>query len=247
MTSLDWLLPPLLGSILLCLLLVPLGYQVIARGVLFADLAIAQWASLGALAGRYLGWDPALAGAPVSSLGLALLAAGAVHWTLRLPGATREAAIGVLYVVGASLAVLVVSGDPHGAQVLHRAVSGDLLWAEWPVLSALSVLALLMALLSWRRRGWSAGAGFLPVFALAVTYSVALAGLYVVFATLIITPWVQGRLQGRGPALAMAAALAGHAGGLGLSVLADVPAGPAVVVTTLVAALAMWFPARRRA
>ncbi len=220
MTSLDWLLPPLLGSILLCLLLVPLGYQVIARGVLFADLAIAQWASLGALAGRYLGWDPALAGAPVSSLGLALLAAGAVHWTLRLPGATREAAIGVLYVVGASLAVLVVSGDPHGAQVLHRAVSGDLLWAEWPVLSALSVLALLMALLSWRRRGWSAGAGFLPVFALAVTYSVALAGLYVVFATLIITPWVQGRLQGRGPALAMAAALAGHAGGLGLSVLA---------------------------
>lgn len=115
------------------------------------------------------------------------------------------------------------------------------------MLSALSVLALLMALLSWRRRGWSAGAGFLPVFALAVTYSVALAGLYVVFATLIITPWVQGRLQGRGPALAMAAALAGHAGGLGLSVLADVPAGPAVVVTTLVAALAMWFPARRRA
>lgn len=238
MTGLDWLGLPLLGSLLLCLLLVPLGYQVIARGVIFADLAIAQWAALGALAGYYPGVVPVLAGVPLSSPGMALLAAAAVHYlSRRLPGRAREPAIGTLYVLGASLALLLVSGDPHGAQALHQTLSGDLLWASPRILGALALMTLLTGCLYRCRPGWDNSVMFMPVFALAVTCSVALAGVYVVFATLIITPWLQGSLQGRSAAMATVIALAGHITGLALSVLADVPAGPAVVVATLAAAL----------
>ncbi|WP_226595909.1 hypothetical protein [Marinobacter nauticus] len=62
MTEYEWLLLPVAGSAMLCLLLVPLGYQVIARGVIFADLAIAQWAALGTLAGMYFLPNHTLAG-----------------------------------------------------------------------------------------------------------------------------------------------------------------------------------------
>lgn len=237
MAELDWLVLPLLGSLLLSLVLVPLGYQVIARGVVFADLAIAQWAALGSLTGHYMGSGAAFAGAPATSLGMAFLAVLVVHLSRRLPGQTREPAIGILYVTGACLALLLVSGDPHGAQALQQTLSGDLLWASAPPLWALALMALAIACLSWRRPGWDRSGLFLPVFALAVTYGVALAGIYVVFATLIITPWIQGCLQGRAPGFAIAMAMGGHIAGLGVSVLIDVPAGAAVVLAILLLAV----------
>lgn len=244
MNAYEWLILPALGSAMLCLLLVPLGYQVIARGVIFADLAIAQWASLGTLAG--LAFLPAytLAGAPLSSLIFALLASGAVHLIFRRLGEAKEAWIGLLYVVGASFAVLLVSGDPHGAQALQRAASGDLLWASWPVVVAAATLAVLVWVLGRWRPTWLTGAAFMPVFAVAVTYSVSLAGIYVVFATLIITPLILGAHLGRPPALAACCAITGHLVAIGCSVVWDVPAGPTIVVVTLAMAL-IWFVALR--
>lgn len=242
MAAYDWLLLPVLASTALCLLLVPLGYQVIARGVIFADLAIAQWAALGSLAGLYLLPSYTLAGAPVSSLIMALVAAMAVHLIFRWLGEAKEAWIGILYVLGASLSVLLVSGDPHGAKALQRAASGDLLWAGWQPVLAASVLAALVWLLGHWRRHWMAGPAFMPVFAVAVTYSVSLAGIYVVFATLIITPLILGSLQGRSPLSASICASAGHLAAIACSVFWDLPVGPTVVVATLIMGLAWLVP-----
>ncbi|MBN7770425.1 ABC transporter [Marinobacter daepoensis] len=244
MNAYEWLILPAVGSAMLCLLLVPLGYQVIARGVIFADLAIAQWASLGTLAGLALLPAYALAGAPLSSLIFALLASGVVHLIFRRLGDAKEAWIGLLYVVGASFAVLLVSGDPHGAQALQRAASGDLLWAGRPVVVATAMLATLVWMLGRWRSAWMSGVAFLPVFAVAVTYSVSLAGIYVVFATLIITPLILGACLGERPALAVCCAIAGHLAAIGCSVVWDVPAGPTIVVVTLAMAL-IWFLALR--
>ncbi|WP_372999292.1 ABC transporter [Marinobacter sp.] len=235
----EWLLLPAAGSAMLCLLLVPLGYQVIARGVIFADLAIAQWAALGTLAGLYFLPNHTLAGAPVSSLIFALLAAVAVHLIFGQLADAKEAWIGILYVIGASLAVLLVSGDPHGAQALQRAASGDLLWASGPLVLAIATLAALVWLLSRWRPAWMAGAAFMPVFAVAVTYSVSLAGIYVVFATLIMTPLILGSLAGKGPFLAACCGIAGHLSAVVVSVMFDVPVGPAIVVATLAMSL-LW-------
>lgn len=234
MAGLEWLLLPVLGSAVLCLLLVPLGYQVIARGVIFADLAIAQWAALGALIGMYLLPDIRLAGAPVSSVVFALFAALVVHLIFRQAGGAKEAWIGVLYVVGASLAVLLVSGDPHGAQALHRTASGDLLWASREQVLAVGALMVLIWGLHLVVSSWLAGPLFLPLFALSVTWSVSLSGIYVVFATLIITPLLIGLHMGKRPLVAAMCALAGHSLAIVASVVFDVPIGPAIVIATLV-------------
>ena len=238
MAEYEWLLLPAAGSAMLCLLLVPLGYQVIARGVIFADLAIAQWAALGTLAGLYFLPGQTLSGAPVSSLLFALLASLAVHLIFRYLAEAKEAWIGILYVVGASLAVLLVSGDPHGAQALHRAASGDLLWSSWDLVVAVALLTLLTWTLTLRRPDWLSGAAFMPVFAVAVTYSVSIAGIYVVFATLIITPLVLGTLKRQSPLVAALCAMTGHLSAIAFSVVWDVPVGPAIVVSTLIVALA---------
>lgn len=230
MAACEWLLLPVAGSVMLCLLLVPLGYQVIARGVIFADLAIAQWAALGTLAGVHLLGDQMLAGASVSSLLFALLAALAVHLILQRVSRGREAWIGVLYVLGANLAVLLVSGDPHGAQALQSSASGDLLWAAPPLVWATSVLVLCVWVMGFCYPEWMVGRAFLPVFAVAVTYTVALAGIYVVFATLIITPLFLRRMP---PFHAAFVAISGHLAGLVCSVTFDLPVGPAVVVAML--------------
>ncbi|WP_417519480.1 metal ABC transporter permease [Marinobacter sp.] len=239
MAGYEWMLLPALGSVLLCFLLVPLGYQVIARGVIFADLAIAQWASLGTLAGTtgsYLVLSQNLAGASVTSLAFALLAALTVQLILRHLGEAKEAGIGILYVLGASLAVLLVSNDPHGAQALQRAASGDLLWASEELVIATAVMALFVWILGYWAPGWLAGAVFIPVFAIAVTYAVALAGIYVVFATLIITPLIVGTLHKKKPTVAALCAIIGHLLAIACSVIGDVPVGPAIVVATLLVA-----------
>eukprot|EP00747_Dinoflagellata_sp_TGD_P102657 gnl/TRDRNA2_/TRDRNA2_168732_c1_seq1.p3 gnl/TRDRNA2_/TRDRNA2_168732_c1~~gnl/TRDRNA2_/TRDRNA2_168732_c1_seq1.p3 ORF type:complete len:126 (+),score=6.68 gnl/TRDRNA2_/TRDRNA2_168732_c1_seq1:52-378(+) len=82
-------------------------------------------------------------------------------------------------------------------------------------------------------------AAFMPVFAVAVTYSVSLAGIYVVFATLIMTPLILGTRAGKGPLLAACCGIAGHLSAVVVSVTFDVPVGPAIVVATLAMSL-LW-------
>lgn len=241
-----WLLTPLGASLLVTLSLVPLGHRVLARGVVFADLAIAQWAALGSLAGLSLMPNHTIAGLPVSGLLFALLAVGLVSLILKLVPDYREAMIGTLYVLGASLATLVVSNDPHGAQQLARTLNGDLLWVTDLSLVPLAFIAL--AVLLWHNTGTDRVRStlFLPLFAVTVTLTVDMAGIYVVFATLIATPLMLCYLRGHGLLMASSCCFAGHGLGLWLSANQDIPAGPAVVVSvvscSLVALMALRKP-----
>lgn len=232
-----WLAAPVAAGLLIACSLVPLGNRVLARGMVFADLAIAQWAALGSLAGGALLPAQVLGGVSGTSLLSALLAVGLVHLILRLVPHQREAMIGILYVVGASLAAVLVSNDPHGAQALARTLDGDLLWVTGESLVPLAVIAL--AVVAWqvtpseqlRRRL------FLILFALAVTLTVEIAGIYVVFASLIAAPLMLCHLAGRPLWLAVAAAFVGQCLGLLASANLDLPAGPAVVIAIVLVSL----------
>lgn len=228
-----WLLTPLGASLLMAVSLVPLGHCVLARGVVFADLAIAQWAALGSLAGLALMPNHTLVGLPISGLLFALLAVGLVSLILKLVPAYREAMIGTLYVLGASLATLVVSNDPHGAQQLARTLNGDLLWVTGLSLIPLAVVSL--AVLLWHNAGNDRVRStlFLPLFAVVVTLTVDTAGIYVVFASLIAAPLMLCHLRGYGLLIASSCCFAGHGLGLWLSASQDIPAGPAVVVSVI--------------
>jgi zinc/manganese transport system permease protein len=154
----------------------------------------------------------------------------------------QEALIGLLFVVAASAGILLLADNPHGGDHLRDLLGGQILWVGWERLAPVAVLygLLLAAWFGWRER--LGRAGFYLVFALAVTASVQLVGVFLVFASLI-APAVASHALRRGLAAAWVLGGLGYAGGLLWSLLADLPAGAAVVCTLgLLAALALFAP-----
>lgn len=234
-TDWGWLWPAVAASALISMALVPLGHRVLARGMVFADLAIAQWAALGILLAGNVLPDAGQLVRLMGSLILALTAVSAVSLVLRYMDRHREAMIGLLYALGASAATLLVSNDPHGAQRLTNTLDGDLLWTTALNLLPLGILAI--SVLWWQfllSERW-ANRLFLPLFAVAITLTVELAGIYVVFTSLIAAPLLISHLRGYPPTVAIAVCFLGHALGTVVSAWQDLPTGPSVVVAVIVA------------
>ena len=152
--------------------------------------------------------------------------------------AQLEAIIGVLYVLAATGALLLLAQDPHGGETLRRSLSGELLWLTWPSLWPWLLLHLALALLLYWRPQLLAGWHFYPLFALAITAAVPLVGVYLVFTSLVV-PALAVRALSRGRALLVAwlVGLLGYLTGLALSLLLDWPTGATVVWTMAAAAL----------
>ncbi|QTD43905.1 metal ABC transporter permease [Ottowia testudinis] len=246
MTDLELLLPPLAAGLLALASHVPLGRQVLRRGIVFIDLAIAQVAGLGVLLAQHLAHDLPAWALPLSAAGAALAGAASVAWLGRVWPDRQEALIGLLYVGAASLAVLLVSADPHGAQKLASLLSGDVLWTTWPALWPLAALTALFAL-AWRLRPalLHGGAAFYASFAVLVSLSLPLLGLYLVFATLIVPALAAQRHPGAPLRVAWGVGAGGYLLGLLLSWYGDWPSGPTVVLALIgCGALAMALPGR---
>jgi zinc/manganese transport system permease protein len=228
---------------------VPLGRTVLARGIIFIDLAIAQVAALGVILAHAAGapdtgWAVQAAAAAAALAGAALLA-----WTDRRWPALQEPLIGTLFVLAATGALLLLANDAQGGEHLKDLLVGQILWVTYDQLVPAALLsAALLAVIGWRRGGLG-GATFYAVFALAVTASVQLVGVYLVFASLIVPALATTGVPGRaGLVVAYAVGVAGYVAGLVLSALFDLPSG-ALIVWTLAACavLAQALPAVRRA
>lgn len=218
---------------------VPLGRRVLARGIIFLDLAVAQLAVLGVVAAHALGladegWPTQLAAAGAALGGAALLAGCERRWPH-----LQEALIGSTFVVAASLAVVLLADDPHGGEHLAELLAGQILWATpAQALPIAALYAALLAFLGWRgdRLG---GLGFYLAFALAITAAVQLVGVYLVFASLILPALAVRKLSpGRALAAGWALGAVGYAAGLAASAAFDWPAGPAIVIALAMAAAA---------
>lgn len=225
------LLWPFVIGLLVLATHVPLGRRVLARGIIFLDLAVAQLAVLGVVAAHALdlaadGWPTQLAAAAAALIGAAFLAGCERRWP-----EIQEALIGSTFVVAASLAVLLLANDPHGGEHLAELLTGQILWATPGQAMQIALLyGLLLAFMAWRGEQLG-GLGFYLVFALAITASVQLVGVYLVFASLILPALAARGLSSRAGLLAgwTVGALA-YAAGLSASALADWPAGPAIVI-----------------
>jgi zinc/manganese transport system permease protein len=217
------LLPAFLAGLLVLATHVPLGRLVLERGIVFIDLAIAQVAGLGVVAAGAIGLEPSGWHVQASAALAALAAAGFLVWTERRFAEVQEALIGVLFVLAASLQILLLSFDPHGAEHLKELLVGQILWVSPGDLVPVAVLyaGVLAAFCFFdlRRRRLL----FYGVFALTITASVQLIGVYLVFASLII-PALAGELV-RGYAVGFV----GYVLGLVASALLDVPTGAAIV------------------
>lgn len=222
-----WIAAPAAALLAACLLLVPLGAQVLARGVVFIDLAVAQVAAAGALAVG-IGWEQAPAGiAAAASAGAALLGAALVWWLARRWPEQREALIGMVYVAGASVSVIAAALDPHGREQLTALLAADILWVQWQAAALLGAAAAVVLALG-RGDRLARDALFYPVFALALSVAVPALGLYLVFA-LLIAPALWTR-RGRSWRLAIVLAAGACLAGLALSWALDWPSGACVAL-----------------
>ena len=220
-SALDWAIlgPALVAGLLVLATHVPLGMQVLARGIVFIDLAIAQIAGLGVIAADAIGLPEGGIAVQAAALSAALLGAWLLTWTERRAPEQQEALIGVLFILAACAGLLLLSGNPHGGEHLKDLLLGAIAsgWIE--------------------RLGRF---GFYGAFALAVTASVQLVGVYLVFSSLIVPALATGPEPGRRRVIvAYGIGAAGYALGLALSALFDLPSG-AVIVWTLAACALLW-------
>jgi len=236
----DWSIvgPALLAGLLVLATHVPLGLQVLRKGIVFIDLAIAQIAGLGVMLADTLGLEPQGWAVQVSAVSAALLGAALLTWTERRWPDIQEALIGALFVVASCVGILMLSGNPHGGEHLKDLLVGQILWVSPGQLQAMAALTAVVLGLWWVLPQRLARTGFYVLFALAVTASVQLVGVYLVFSSLIMPALAVRHLQdsaGDKPRLRLVGMAYGlgalaYGLGLGLSAMLDWPSGAVVVV-----------------
>lgn len=212
---------------------VPLGIQVLARGIVFIDLAIAQVAGIGVIAADAAGWEPQGWAVQVVAVTAALAGAVLLTWTEKRWPEVQEALIGVLFVLASCAGILLLANNPHGGEHLKDLLVGQILWVNGTQLTAVALLTAVLLALWFLFAARLGRIGFYALFAFAVTASVQLVGVYLVFASLIIPALATRELGGGRSRLAAAYAtgIAAYAAGLAVSALADLPSGAVVVIT----------------
>jgi zinc/manganese transport system permease protein len=227
--------PPLIAGAVVLSTHVPLGREVLARGIIFIDLAVAQLAGLGVILVHVMHEQPPAWSVQLAAFLAALGGSMGLRWAERYWTDILEALIGVVFVLAITAALLLLAHDPHGGERLKDLLAGQLLWVNYDDLWLPVALSLVILGLWFKGNAVNNPTLFYALFALSVTTSVQLVGVYLVFASLII-PALATRGQGGLPT-AYAVGLAGYLLGLLTSALSDLPTGPVVVWTMAIVAV----------
>lgn len=200
MDAVQFLLAPFVMCLLLVVIHCYLGLHVLARGVVFVDLSLAQVASFGATVA--LLWDPEHHSSMgyFVALGGTFIAAALFAMARRFENKiSQEALIGITFAFASAAVVLVIDKLAHGAEHLKEALIGQILWVTWPeVLKTLAIYTG-VGLVHWKfrdkflRNSFHAGQGhwfwdfmFYALFGVVITSSTSIAGVLLVFSFLIV-------------------------------------------------------------
>jgi zinc/manganese transport system permease protein len=230
--------PAFIAGLLVTATHVPLGMQVLERGIVFIDLAIAQIAGVGVILADYLGWAPTGAAVQIAALSAALACAMILTWTDHRWPEVQEAIIGVVFVLASSAAILILAKNPRGSENLRELLVGQILWVN-PGALPLEALFCGAIMALWFGMGERLGRiGFYGLFGCAVTISVQLVGLFLVFSTLVIPALATYYSRRHRHLKAYAIGVLGYAVGLWGSAVADLPSGAVIVCAmTMVGAI----------
>jgi zinc/manganese transport system permease protein len=237
---------------LMCLILAGihcyLGLHVLARGVIFVDLSLAQVAAFGATLAIFFGFEH---GSPASyfiSLTCTFIAAGLFAFARRHEKSfSQEAIIGIVYALASAAVVLVVDRAAHGAEHIKDILVGQLLWVTWHDVIKTSLIYGAVGLVHYIFRkqliaaSFQHAAGnsgkwdflFYALFGVVITSSVSVAGVLQVFAYLIVPAVVGSLFFGTIRSRLIFGWLLGFVlsfAGLFFSYLWDLPAGAFIVV-----------------
>jgi zinc/manganese transport system permease protein len=248
------MIPPFVACMVFVAMLGYLGVHIIARGVIFVDLALAQMAALGGTAALLVGLDGGSVGGYAFAFGFATIGAllfAVTRTTAGKPRVPHEAIIGIVYVVASAATLLVADKAPHGAETIKEALAGTILWVTWPQIARLALVYVVIGGFHWllRRRfftlsleeatalaeGWRVRWWdflFYFSFGVAITLAVPIAGVLLVF-TFLVVPAAIAFLFTRNvrPLIAVSwlSAAVASAAGLVVSFRFDLPTGPVIV------------------
>ena len=266
--AVEFLWIPFLACLVLTGIHVYLGLHVLARGIIFVDLALAQVAALGItvalLAGHAIQSDAAYWYALAFTVAGSLLFSASRTHRAPIP---QEAIIGIVYAVSAAAAVLVIDRAPQGSEHIKQLLVGSILTVTPTEVGTLAVLYAVIGIIHWlirrpllkisfdpeaaARQGlWIRWWDFLfyTSFGFVVTSSVRIAGVLLVFSYLIVPAAIAALLANS----VTGRLLIGWGLGFVVSVLGlvasaawDLPTGATVVTTfgTVVTAVALGFAA----
>lgn len=248
----DLMLPALAAALILVGLHAYLGIHIIARGVIFVDLALAQLAAAGATVAVFFGLHADSLGGYMFALAATILGA-AVFSVSRIKNRyiTQEAIIGIVFVVASALTILLTAQAPRGAEHVQELLTGTLLWVTWPQIWRAAGIYAVIALIHWflrrrfltisldpeaaKKQGWKIRWWdflFYVLFGVVVTVSVSIVGVLLVFSFLVIPAVIAFLFTSRPAALLAIASTVGSASvllGLVASFQTDLPTGPMVV------------------
>ena len=217
---------------------IPLGREVIRRGIIFIDLAIAQIAGLGIIIAYSFGWDEHGYEAQVFAVATALTGAWLFSLLEKKAGKHQEALIGIGFILAATAGILILANNPHAGEHLKELLVGQILWVEWPQLLYAGLVSLSVLLIRHVFRHRIGATSFYMLFACAITVTVQLVGVYLVFASLIIPALATVAIKEKYVVpIAGLIGLSGYGLGLILSALLDLPSGAVIVWCIALSAL----------
>ena len=252
---LEFILPPLVASVVIVAIHSYLGLHILARGVIFVDLALAQMAALGITVALLVGVDH---DSPTTLMyALAFTTFGALLFSVtrterggRVP---QEAIIGLVFVIASALSLLVADHVPEGGEAIKEVMVGNLLWVTWPVILRLAGIYLVLGVIQyalrqrfitismhpdraqaqgWRIKWWDFL--FYLLFGITITFSVQIVGVLLVFSFLVVPAAAAFQFTDHPARLTMIAWLVGliaSAAGIAASFNWDLPTGPVVVAS----------------
>ena len=234
--AIELIAPPLALGALISISHGLLGLEVLKRGVIFLDLAVAHIASLGLIIGFLLTNNSS----SLVALSLAFIAAVIActifyriekFWPNRV-----EAIIGVSFILAASSTFILLANHPHSDEIAKKVLAGEILFVDWAevveqiIITILVVSGFAFSLIIKRP------IIFYLLFALTITSSVKAIGVYMVFASLII-PALIGEKTTRPMTITCAVGFICIFVGVVSGVLLDKPMGPTIVLTYCFVAL----------
>ncbi len=265
--SLAFMALPFLACLILTGIHTYLGLHVIEREVIFVDLSLAQIAALGSTYAFILGFHT---GSGMSyAISLVFTVFGAAVFALSRLGERdipQEAVIGIAYACASSITLLLIGRAPHGAEHVKEMLTGSILWVSGGTVVETAriyslvgvfhvVLFRVFSFISLDPAGARASGLsirtwdflFYLSFGFVITSSVAVAGVLLVFAFLVIPSVMSAlftRRTGRRLLIGWAAGTVVSVLGLVISYTLDFSSGPAVV-TVFGAALVLAAGVRR--
>jgi zinc/manganese transport system permease protein len=228
--AIEIVLPATVAGLMIALIHSVLGIEVLRRGIIFIDLAIAQIAGLCVVLTALWLHEPSWSQTQIAAGVAAISAAAFFRWVENVLPHEQEAIIGSCFVLAASAVLLALANHPQGGEEIQHILSGQILFISWTEILAFFPLYAATALLWFGVPRMRTGLGFFGIFALVATASVQLVGVYVVFASLILPALAVNTMGRRRAVVAIALSMLSVIIGITASTLNDLPAGPVLVL-----------------